>query len=134
MAETTLVGRMGFASGQAVAEVGYDEDCDQGLREVVEKVTGNVLVGEDFDGMVDAVLLWHREGDGELADSLEDAKSVVASGGTVWLFTPKAGRDGHVDLGDIEEGLTTAGLSRTESTSVLPDWNGTRITVPGNSR
>ncbi|MFC8583021.1 DUF3052 family protein [Streptomyces sp. NPDC057217] len=91
-AETHLAERMGFAPGQSVVEIGYEEDTDLELRESIEAVTGKALLDEeaDVDGAVDAVLLWSREGDGALAD----AKNTLADGGVLWLLTPRrAGRD-----------------------------------------
>ena len=51
----------------------------------------------------------------------------LADGGQIWLLTPKAGRDGHVEPSDIGEDATTAGLSQTSSISAAPDWSGTRL-------
>ena len=40
------------------------------------------------------MLLWWRDGDGDLVDTLVDALGPLADNGVVWLLTPKAGRDG----------------------------------------
>ena len=52
------------------------------------------MVDDDYDEVVDAVLLWWRDGDGDLVDALVDASFSLAGGGTVWLLTPKIGRAG----------------------------------------
>ena len=79
---------------------------------------------------VDVVLLWWREGDGDLVDALVDSLTNLADSGVVWLLTPKAGRDGHVEPSDIDEAAPTAGLSSTRSTSAAPEWSGTRLVSP----
>ncbi|GAA2153877.1 DUF3052 domain-containing protein [Kitasatospora kazusensis] len=122
--------RLGFAEGQIVQELGYDEDCDQELREGIEEVTGTELVDEDYDDVADAVLLWHREDDGDLTDSLVDALEYLADGGLVWLLTPKTGRDGHVEAHEIADAASTAGLAQTSSASLAKDWMGTRLASP----
>ncbi|AUG77053.1 hypothetical protein CFP65_2208 [Kitasatospora sp. MMS16-BH015] len=122
--------RLGFSAGQVIQELGYDEDCDQELREGVEDVTGTELVDEDYDDVADGVLLWHREEDGDLTDALVDALDYLADGGLVWLLTPKTGRDGHVEPHEIAEAAQTAGLSQTSSVSVAKDWAGTRLASP----
>jgi hypothetical protein len=126
--------RMGFVAGQTVQELGWDEDCDDDLRAGLEDVTGTVLVDEDYDDVVDAVLLWWRDGDGDLVDTLVDALTSLAAGGVIWLLTPKAGRAGHVEPSDIGEAAPTAGLSATTSVAAAPDWSGTRLVAPRSGR
>ena len=70
-----------------------------------------------YDDVVDVVLLWWRDGDGDLVDALVDALTPLADGGYIWLLTPKAGRDGHVEPSEIGEAAPTAGLSQTSSVS-----------------
>jgi len=126
--------RLGFTQGQVVLELGYDDDCDPELREAIQATIGTDMVGEDFQDVADVVLLWWREGDGDLVDALVDSISSITSGGVVWLLTPKAGRDGHVEPSDIGEAAPTAGLSSTKSTSAARDWSGTRLVAPRLSR
>jgi len=126
--------RMGFVAGQTVQELGWDEDCDDELRAALEDLTGTALVDEDYDDVVDAVLLWWRDGDGDLVDTLVDALTTLADGGVIWLLTPKAGRAGHVEPSDIGEAAPTAGLSATTSVAAAPDWSGTRLVAPRSSR
>jgi Protein of unknown function (DUF3052) len=126
--------RLGFSSGQVVQEIGFDEDCDDELRSAIEDVTGNDLVAEDYDDVVDAVLLWWRDGDGDLVDALVDALTPLADGGTIWLLSPKAGRPGHLEPSDITEAAPTAGLSQTSTVSAGRDWSGARLVAPRNAR
>jgi hypothetical protein len=117
-----------------VQEIGYDEDCDDALRTTIVERSGNELVDVDYDDVVDAVLLWWRDDDGDLVDALVDALSPLADGGVIWLLTPKAGRDGHVEPSDIAEAAPTAGLSQTTSISAAADWNGARLVARGVRR
>ncbi|NUW30731.1 DUF3052 domain-containing protein [Nonomuraea sp. SMC257] len=132
--ERGLAERLGLKPGQVVQEIGWDEDVDEKLRESIENLTGNELLDEDTDDVVDVVLLWWRDGDGDLFDVLSDAMRALAEGGQIWLLTPKAGRDGHVEPSDIGEDAATAGLSQTSSISAAPDWSGTRLVSPKGRR
>ena len=122
--------RMGFAAGQVVLEIGDDDDVDSELRAAIEAAIGAAMVGDDFGEVADIVVLWWRDGDGDLVDALVDGLSAITSGGVVWLFTPKAGRDGHVEPSEIGEAARTAGLSSTKSMSAAPEWAGTRLVAP----
>ena len=117
-----------------VQELGYDDDCDEDLRSAIEDLTGNDLVDEDYDDVVDVVVLWWREDDGDLVDALVDALTSLSSGGVIWLLTPKVGRSGHVEPSDIGEAAPTAGLSSTRSLSAAGEWAGTRLVGPKISR
>lgn len=122
--------RLGIKPGQVVQEIGYDDDSDDGLRDAIAEVDGVDLVSEDYEDVVDVVLMWYRDGDGDLVDSLVDAVAPLADGGYVWLLTPKSGRPGHVEPSDIGEAAPTAGLSQTSSVSAARDWSGTRLVAP----
>jgi hypothetical protein len=111
-------------------EIGWDDDCDEELRAAIEAVIGQPIVDEDYDDVVDGVLLWWREDDGDLVDALVDALTPLAAGGVVWLLTPKSGRDGHVESSDIGEAAPTAGFSATSTVAVARDWTGTRLVAP----
>lgn len=130
VAQHPVAVRMGFQPGEVVQELGYDDDCDEELRASIAAVVGAELVDEDYDDVVDAVLLWHREDDGDLIDNLVDALTALAEGGQILLLTPKAGRDGHIEPSEIGEAAPTAGLSSTTSFSAGPDWAGTRLASP----
>jgi hypothetical protein len=127
-------GRLGLQQGQVVQELGWDEDCDEDLRVAVEAATGTALVDDTYDDVVDIVLLWWRDDDGDLVDALVDALTTLGSGGVIWLLTPKSGRPGHVEPSDIGEAAPTAGLSATSSVAAAPDWSGTRLVTPKSSR
>ena len=122
--------RLGIKPGQVVQELGYDDDVDEQLRDAIAGVESVELVDEDYDDVVNVVLLWWREGDGDLVDALVDASPPLADGGYIWLLTPKAGRQNHVEPSDIGEAAPTAGLSQTSSLSAGRDWSGTRLVAP----
>jgi hypothetical protein len=121
---------MGFAAGLVVLEIGLDTDADATLRDAIQSAIGSEMVGDDFGDVADLVVLWWRDDDGDLVDALVDALSAITSGGVVWLFTPKGGRDGHVEPSEIGEAARAAGLSSTKSISAAPDWAGTRLVAP----
>lgn len=129
-----LAEKLGIGPGSVVQEIGWDDDCDEELREVVRGRTEQDLVDEDYDDVVDAVMLWWREGDGDLVDALVDALAPLADHGVIWLLTPKAGRDGHVEPSDVSEAAPTAGLQQTSSISAGRDWNGARLVAPRAAR
>ena len=96
--------RLGFVAGQVVQEVGYDDDCDDELRASIEAVTESALVDLEYDDVVDVVLLWWRDEDGDL----------VAS--------------------DISDAAPTAGLQSTSTISASREWQGTRLVAPKAGR
>lgn len=123
-----LAGKFGFAEGYVVQEIGFDVDCDQSISDAAKSVAE--LVDETFQDIVDAVILWWREDDGDLVDALVDALGPLADNGVIWLMTPKAGRDGHVEASDIADAAPTAGLQATSTINAAPDWQGTRLVAP----
>ena len=129
-----LVDKLGIAPGSVVQEIGWDDDCDDELRDLIVGRTGSELVDEDYDDVVDVVLLWWRDGDGDLVDALVDALHPLADNGVIWLLTPKAGRTDHVEPSDISEAAPTAGLQQTSSISAGRDWNGARLVAPKAAR
>ena len=131
---TNSAARLGFEPGQVVQEIGYDDDVEQELREGIEATTGQELVDEDYDDVADVVLLWFRDEDGDLTDALVDAIGLLEDGGTVWLMTPKTGRDGYVEPSDINEAAQTAGLAQTKSISAGKDWTGSRLVTPKGAK
>lgn len=128
------VARLGFDAGQVVQELGWDEDADDELRRTIEEATGQELVGEEHDDVVDAVVLWWRDGDGDLVDALIAAKTDLADGGSIWLFTPKVGHDGHVDPSDVADAAPTAGLATTTGFAAAPAWSATKLVTPRSAR
>jgi len=129
-ADVDLARRLGIVNDQVVQEFGWDDDVDEALRDAVEATAGSPLEDEDSIEVADAVLLWFRDGDGDLVDVLMDSLTNLGDGGVVWLLTPKLGRPDHVEPGDIEEAAPTAGLHATSSISACPDWSGTRLSSP----
>lgn len=125
-----LAERLGIKPGHVVQEIGYDDDCDEALRDSVASHEGVELVDEDYDDVVDGVLLWWRDEDGDLVDALVDALTPLADGGYIVLLTPKAGREGHVEPSEIGEAAPTAGLSQTSTVSAGKNWSATRLVAP----
>jgi len=121
--------RLGIDQDQVVQELGWDEDSDDDLRADVEEVCGSELLDEDADEVIDVVLLWWRDGDGDLVDRLMDAIAPLAEDGVIWVLTPKTGKPGHVQPADIAEAAPTAGLMQTSSAN-LGDWSGSRLVQP----
>ncbi|MEN9380677.1 MAG: hypothetical protein RIR99_511 [Actinomycetota bacterium] len=118
---------MGFAAGELILEVGYGPDCDDVLRSEISKITGTTLIEGQTTDVVDAVLLWWRDGDGDLVDELMDALTYLSESGPIWVLTPKVGRDGHVEPSDIQDAAPIAGLSQTSTIALAKDWAGTRL-------
>jgi Protein of unknown function (DUF3052) len=129
-----LAERLGIQPGMVVQELGHDDDVDEELRAAIVERCGSDLVDENADDVVEIVLLWWRDGDGDLVDALVDAIHPLADSGVVWLLTPKAGRPGHVAPSDISEAAPTAGLSQTSSISAARDWAGARLVAPKAAR
>jgi Protein of unknown function (DUF3052) len=129
----SLADRFGIEPGMVVMEMGYDDDVDHDLRDALTDRCGE-LVDEDTDEVVDAVLLWYRDGDGDLFELLVDALGPLADNGVVWLVTPKAGRPGHVEPSDITESAPTAGLQQTSTVNAGKDWTAARLVLPRGAR
>ena len=132
-ATASIAERLGIKPGMVVQELGYDDDTDDAVVAAVEEACGGEIVGTDSDEVIDVVLLWFRNEDGDLVDMLVDAIGPLAEDGVIWLLTPKRGRDGYVEPSDISEAAPTAGLSQTSIVSVGPDWAGARL-APRRSR
>jgi hypothetical protein len=118
---------MGFEPGELVLELGRGADSDQSLRAAISAITGTALIEDETNEVVDGVIFWWREGDGDLEDELVDALTYLSESGSIWILTPKAGRDGHVEPSDIQDAAPNVGLSQTSTISVAPDWTATRL-------
>lgn len=127
--ERSSAQRLGIQHDQIIQELGWDEDSDDDLRADVEEACGSELLDEDADEVIDVVLLWWRDGDGDLVDRLMDAIVPLAEDGVIWVLTPKTGKPGHVQPADIAEAAPTAGLMQTSSAN-LGDWSGSRLVQP----
>jgi hypothetical protein len=126
--------RLGFKAGMVVQELGWDQDTDDQLRISIEDAIDGDMVDSDHGNVVEAVVLWWRDDDGDLVDALVDALTELTSTGYIWLMTPKVGRSGYVDAADLAEAVVTAGLAQTVSVSVSPDWAATKLVRPRNGR
>jgi Protein of unknown function (DUF3052) len=130
-ADTTNAGvRMGFGPGSVVQELGWDEDVDDTLRIQIEDSVDSDMVDGDYGNVVDAVLMWWRDGDGDLVDALVDSLTDLVEGGVIWLLTPKVGRPNAVDAADVTEAAPIAGLAITTTAAVSKDWTATRLSAP----
>ena len=119
--------RMGFEKGQLILEIGHGSDCDENLRQQIVEIIGEPFIQNDTNEVVDCVLIWFREDDGDLTDELVDALAFLSESGTIWVLTPKVGRDGHVQVSDIQDAVNIAGLSQTSTIAVAPNWTATKI-------
>lgn len=126
--------KLGIEPGMVVAEFGWGEDVDEDVREAIEDRIDGEMLDEEADDVLDVVVLWWREDDGDLVDALVDVTSPLAENGVIWVLTPKSGRDGHVQPAEIAEAVPTAGLAQTSNISVGPDWNGTRLVSPKSAK
>ena len=131
--ESPAASKLGLTSGQVVQELGWDDDVDNDLRLAVEDAIDGELVEEAIEA-VDVVLLWWRDGDGDLVDGLVDSLTDLTDTGYIWLMTPKVGRDGYVDATDLSESAITAGLAQTVSAAVSVDWSATKLVRPRGAR
>ena len=125
-----IAGKLGVEPGMVVQELGWDEDVDEAVRDAAEERAGDELLDEDAVEVVDLVLMWWREGDGDLVDALINAISPLADNGVIWVLTPKTGRPGHVDPSEIAEAAPTAGLAQTSNVTVSEGWTGSRLVAP----
>ncbi|GAA1218315.1 DUF3052 domain-containing protein [Pseudonocardia alaniniphila] len=125
-----IAGKLGVEPGMVVQELGWDEDVDEAVRDAAEERAGDELLDEDAVEVVDLVLMWWREGDGDLVDALVDAIGPLADNGVIWVLTPKTGRPGHVDPSEIAEAAPTAGLAQTSNITVSEGWTGSRLVAP----
>ncbi|MEX5274876.1 DUF3052 domain-containing protein [Kocuria sp. CPCC 205235] len=130
--DESAVDQLNFKDGDYVQEFGYDDDVDAQLRDQIEATIGSELFDDEAQEVVDAVILWWRNGDGDLVDELVDVQTTLDEGGVVWLLTPKAGREGHVSPADVQDAAPTAGLHVTTTARVSADWSVTRLAPKRN--
>ena len=86
---STAVERLGLTRDQVVQEFGYDSDVDDEFRFAVEDLCGAEMEDEDYTGGADAVLLWFRDGDGDLGDALVDMVGVLDDGASSCSSPPR---------------------------------------------
>lgn len=126
-ADGSVAERLGIKPDMVVQEIGWDEDVDDGVREAIEAVTGDELLDEEADEVIDAILLWWRSDDGDLGDALVDARAPLDDNGMIWVLTPKTGQAGHVEPSDIAEAVPTVGMTQTFTMNVGEGWTGVRL-------
>ena len=124
---------MGIEKGHLVLEVGHGSDCDEDIRSAIVQVSGNEMLSGKINEVVDSVVIWWREDDGDLIDELVDGLTYLVEGGPIWLMTPKVGRPGHVEPSDIQDAVPTAGLSLTTNFAAGDDWVASKI-LPRKSK
>jgi hypothetical protein len=126
-----LVGeRLGLKPGMVVQELGWDEDVVDAVRVAIEDTVDADLVDGDYGDVVDAVVLWWRDGDGDLVDALVDSLTDLVGGGVIWLIAPKVGRPNAVAASDVAEAAPIAGLSTTSTIAISADWAATKLVAP----
>lgn len=124
-----MAARLGIKPGDLILESGLGSDADDALRKEIFAAAGSEPVGDGAQEVVDVVLLWWREDDGDLIDAMVDSLTFLDAHGVVWLFTPKVGRAGHVEPSDIQESAQTAGLAQTSTFAACADWSATKLTA-----
>ena len=118
---------MGFAKGDLILEIGHAADSDETLRAKIKAITGTEFIQGDPTEVIDAVLIWWRDGDGDLIDELMDALTFLSETGPIWVLTPKMGRPNYVEASEIQDAAPIAGLSVTSSFAIATDWTTTRL-------
>ncbi|MFE3203668.1 DUF3052 domain-containing protein [Embleya sp. NPDC059237] len=121
--------RMGIVPAMVVRELGWDDDTDDEIRADIEDTIGGAMVDDETDEVVDAVLLWWRIGDGDLACELIDMARALADTGAIWVLTPATGKPGCVDPSEIAEEAHAAGLVSVASVA-LGAWSGNHFVRP----
>lgn len=122
--------RLGIKPGMVVQELGWDSDVDDDIRVAIEDTIDADLVDGDYGDVVDVVVLWYRDGDDDLVDTLVDAKTDLVGGGPIWLLCPKVGRPNAVDPSEVAEAAPIAGLATTNTVPVSTDWSATKLVAP----
>jgi hypothetical protein len=74
-ADVQLGERLGLKPGTVVQELGWDEDVDDSIRAAIEDAIDSDLVDGDHGDVVDVVLLWWRNDDGDLVDDPEGGQA-----------------------------------------------------------
>ena len=126
--------KIGFSADDIVMEIGWDDDVDESWRTAIEEIVGSEIEDETYDGVVDSVIVWFRDGDGDLTDDIVDALATLEDKGFVLLMTPKAGSDLAIDAADVQEAATTAGLKASSTFKVGDEWIGTKLVQGGAAK
>jgi len=118
---------MGFAKSDLILEIGYAADSDDSLRAKIKAITETEFIQSDPTEVIDGVIIWWRDGDGDLIDELMDALTFLSETGPIWVMTPKMGRPNYVEASEIQDAAPIAGLSVTSSIAIATDWTTTRL-------
>jgi hypothetical protein len=118
---------MGFAKSDLILEIGYAADSDDSLRAKIKAITETEFIQSDPTEVIDGVIIWWRNGDGDLIDELMDALTFLSETGPIWVMTPKMGRPNYVEASEIQDAAPIAGLSVTSSIAIATDWTTTRL-------
>jgi len=132
--QNSVAERLGIKPDMVVQEIGWDSDVDDDVRAAIEEHIGGDLLDEDAQEVIDVVLLWWREDDGDLGDVLMDARAPLDENGVIWVLTPKTGQPGHVEPSEIAETVPAIGMSQTSNVSIGAGWSGTRLVPRSTSR
>lgn len=119
-----------LAADHVIQELGWDEDIDFEFRNGLEDALEEELLTEEDQEPVDAVLLWWRADDGDIADltdELGNASTNLDEKASIWLLVPRASQAGHVSPTDITEAAKVAGFRATTTAGVSEDWLATRL-------
>ncbi len=131
--QASAAAALGFAKGQAVQELGWDDDVDEALRDaIMDAIDGDLLY--ESNEAVDVVLLWWRDSDGDIVDGLVDALTDLSPTGYIWLLSPKVGRPDYLDPTDLAEGALTAGLALANPATVSTNWQAQKLVRPKGIR
>lgn len=125
---------MGLENSDLVLEIGHDIDCDSTIRDQIMAITGTQFLAGTTTQVVDAVIIWWRDGDGDLVDLIMDSLTFLSETGAIWILTPKVGREGYVELSEIQDAAPIAGLSQTSTIALAKDWSATRLVARKSSK
>lgn len=125
----TYAARLGVGPDDLVQEIGWDDDADSAISEAIEDAIGAELLDDDAEEACDVILLWFRDGDGDLVDELVDVSRGLGPGGRIWLMTPGAGSSGVVTPAEIAESAQLAGFVQTKADR-FGGWQGSCLTAP----
>ena len=119
--------RLGLTTGMVVQELGWDSDTDDDLRVAIEDAIDGDMVDGDYGNVVDAVILWWRDEDGDLVDGLVDSLTDLVGGGAIWLLTPRSGGPTPSTRRTSPRPRPSPGCSRrpprwSATTGWPPDW------------
>ncbi len=126
-----IAGKLGVEPGMVVQELGWDSDVDEAVRDAVEERAGDELLDEDADEVIDLVLMWWREGDGDLVDALIDAIGPLADNGVIWVLTPEdRAAAGTSSPARSPRPRRRPGSRRRPTSRVSDGWAGSRLVAP----